>query len=80
MNKNMFTQYPKECLLEAKQTPIRVGNLPKKRVTRDKTKSLSFQKVGPNNEQLGVTWFKHFIVPFGTWKGKSQHVLLHLEE
>jgi hypothetical protein len=79
-NENMFAQYSEECLLKAKQTPIRIRDLLKKPTTKDKTTSLSFQKVGPNNEQLGLTWFKHFIVPFGTGKCESQHVLLHLEE
>jgi hypothetical protein len=62
MNGDIFAQYLEERLLEAKQTPIHVSNLPKKPTTKDKTKSLKFQRVGPNNGQLGVTWFKHLIV------------------
>ncbi len=38
MNGNIFAQYLKERLLEAKQTPIHVGDLPKKPTTKDKTK------------------------------------------
>jgi hypothetical protein len=37
MSRYMFAWYLKDCLLEVKQTPIHVGNLPKKFITRDKT-------------------------------------------
>jgi hypothetical protein len=63
-----------------KQTLAHVGNLPKKRVTRDKTKPLGSQKVGPESKQLGVIRFVHLVVSFGMGKCQSQHVLLHLEE
>ncbi len=38
MSINVLARYPKERLLEAKQTPIRVGDLPKKLAIRDKIK------------------------------------------
>ncbi len=38
MSINVLARYPKECLLEAKQTPICVGDLPKKLAIRDKIK------------------------------------------
>jgi hypothetical protein len=37
MNGNVFAQYPKECLLEEKQTHVHVSNPPKKLATRGKT-------------------------------------------
>jgi hypothetical protein len=49
MSKNVFTQYPKEHLLERKQIPIRVSDLPKKFAIGGKTKPLSSQKVGHEN-------------------------------
>jgi len=51
MSKYMLAQYSKEHLLETKQTLVRVNNPPKKLATRDKTKPLGFQKVGPESEQ-----------------------------
>jgi hypothetical protein len=63
-----------------KQILAHVGDLLKKPTTRDKIQPLVFQKVGPKNEQLGVTWLKHLVVPFGLGKCRSQHVLLHLKE
>jgi hypothetical protein len=80
MNRDVLAQYFFKCLLEAKQTHVRVGNPPKKPATSDKTKPLSFQKVGHENKQLEVTWFGHLVMPFGMGKCQSQHVLLHLEE
>jgi hypothetical protein len=66
MSKNVLTQYPKECLLEAKQTPTCISNPLEKPTTKDKTKPVGFQKVGHENRQHGVTWLGHFVVPFGT--------------
>jgi hypothetical protein len=63
-----------------KQILAHVGDLLKKPTTKDKIQPLVFQKVGPKNEQLGVTWLKHLVVPFGLGKCRSQHVLLHLKE
>jgi hypothetical protein len=80
MNEDVLTQYPKECLLEVKQTLVHVGDSLKKPTTRDKTKPVGFQRVGPKNEQLGVTWLGHLIVPSRMGKCQSQHVLLHLEK
>jgi hypothetical protein len=68
MNEYVFTRYPKECLLKAKQIPNRVGDPPKKHALEDKTKPLGSQKVGPKNGQLKITWLKHFVVPFGMGK------------
>ncbi len=62
MNRNVFTQYSKKRILEAKQTHTHVSDPPKKPTTRDKTKPLSFQKVRPKSKQLGVTWFGHLVV------------------
>jgi hypothetical protein len=42
MNINLLTQYPKEHLIEVKQTPIHVGDSPKKLATRDKIEPLGF--------------------------------------
>jgi hypothetical protein len=47
-----------------KQNPTHVNDPPRKLVTRDKTKPLSFQKVGPESGQLGVTWFKCLVVRY----------------
>jgi hypothetical protein len=69
----------KEHLLKAKQTFVHVGDPPKKLTTMDKIKSLSSQRVGLESEQPTVTWFEHLVMPFGTRKCQSQHVLLHLE-
>ncbi len=51
-----------------KQTPTCVGDPPKKPSTKDKIEPLSFQRVGPKNKQLGVTWFKDLVVPFQAGK------------
>jgi len=64
MNKDVFAQYLKACLLEVKQTLIHVDNLPNKFVIRDKIEPLGFQRVGLKNRQLGVTWLGHLIMPF----------------
>jgi hypothetical protein len=79
MSEYMLAQYSKEHLLETKQTLVRVNNPPKKLATRDKTKPLGFQRVGPESEQPRVLWLKHVLVLFRTGKCWSQHVLLHLE-
>jgi hypothetical protein len=71
-------QYLKERLLEGKQTPICVNDPPKKLATRGKIEPLGSQKVGHESRHLRVTWLGHLIVPFGTRKCRSQHVLLHL--
>jgi hypothetical protein len=62
MNEDMFACYSEMCLLEAKQIPIHVDDLPNKPITRDKIEPLGSQRVGPKNRQLGVTWLKHFIM------------------
>jgi hypothetical protein len=80
MSINVLARYPKERLLEAKQTPICVGDLPKKLAIRDKIEPLSFQRVGLDSGQRRVTWLGHFILPLGIGKCQFQHVLLHLEE
>jgi hypothetical protein len=46
-----------------KQIYARVNDSPKKLTTRDKTKPLGSQRVGPKNKQLKVTWLGDFIVP-----------------
>jgi hypothetical protein len=46
MSENMFTRYLKVCLLEAKQTPICVDNLPNKPVIMDKIEPLGSQRMG----------------------------------
>jgi hypothetical protein len=43
MSRDVLTRYFKESLLEAKQTPICVGDPPKKPTTRDKIEPLSFK-------------------------------------
>jgi hypothetical protein len=40
MSKDVLAWYLQERLLEAKQTPIHVGDLTKETITRDKTKPL----------------------------------------
>jgi len=80
MSGNMLTRYLKKKLLEAKQTPTRVGDLPKKPTTKDKTKPLSSQSVGLESKQLGVKWLEHLVVLSITRKCQSQHVLLHPKE
>jgi hypothetical protein len=64
MSEDMFAWYSKACLLKVKQTLVHVDNLPNKLTTWDKIEPLGFQGVGFKNRQLGVTWFKHFVVPF----------------
>ncbi len=49
MSKDVFSRYPKECLLKTKIIHAHVGHLPKKHVTRDKIQPLGFQKVGRKN-------------------------------
>jgi hypothetical protein len=58
----------KDHLLKVKRTFAHVVDLLKKPPPRDKIEPLSFQKVGPKNEQLGVTWLRYLVVPFGTGK------------
>jgi hypothetical protein len=41
MSEDMFAQYLKACLLESKQTPICVDNLPNKPVIKNKIEPLS---------------------------------------
>jgi len=62
-----------------KQNPTRVGHSPKKLTTRDKTKPLGSQRVGPKNGQPKVTWLGHLVVPSEIGKCQFQHVLFHLE-
>jgi hypothetical protein len=80
MSKDVLVQYPRECLLEGKQTPIRVNDPPKKPTIKGKIEPLGFRRVGHDSEHLGVTWFEHLVMPFGMRKCRFQHVLLHLEE
>jgi hypothetical protein len=51
-----------------KQIFARVVDLLKKPPTRDKIEPLGFQKVGLKNGQLGVTWLKYLVMPFGIGK------------
>jgi hypothetical protein len=51
-----------------KQILVHVVDLLKKPPTRDKIEPLGFQKVGPKNGQLGVTWLRYLVVPFGMGK------------
>jgi len=62
MSGNMLARYSKEHLLETKQTLVHVSNPPKKLVTRDKTKPLRFQRVGPESEQPKVIWLGHPLI------------------
>ncbi len=78
MSENMLAQYSKKHLLKTKQTLVHVSDPPKKLATRDKTKPLGFQRVGPESEQPRVIWLEHLLVLFRTGKCWSQHVLLHL--
>lgn len=80
MNRDVLAQYLKECLLERKQNHVHVSDSPKKLVTRVKTKPLSSQKVGHESKHPGMTWLGHLVMPFGTRKCRSQHVLLHRGE
>jgi hypothetical protein len=57
-----------DCLLKMKQILVNVVALLKKPPTRDKIEPLGFQKVGPKNGQLGVTWLRYLVVPFGMGK------------
>ncbi len=59
---------------------VHVGDPPKKPMIRDKTKPLSIQTVGHENEQVGVTRLEYLIVSSGTRKCYSQYVLLHPEK
>jgi hypothetical protein len=64
----------------SKTTFAHVGDLPKKLIIGDKIKPLSFQKVGPENGQLGVTRFKYLVVPSRRRQCQFQFVLLHPKE
>jgi hypothetical protein len=68
MNEDMFTQYPKDHLLEGKQFFACVNNLPKKPITRGKTKPLGFQKVGHESENPKAIWFGHLVMSSRTRK------------
>jgi hypothetical protein len=68
MIEDVFTRYPKECLLEGKQTPTRVNDPPKKLATRGKIEPLGSQRVGYESGHFKVTWLRHLVVPFGTRK------------
>jgi hypothetical protein len=61
MNKDLFAQYPKKCLLKVKQTLACVSDSPKKPSTRDKTKTLGFQRVGLESGQPRVTCLGHLV-------------------
>ncbi len=60
-----------------KQIPTHVGDPPKKLATEDKIEPLGSQRVRLESGQHEVTWLGHFIMPFGTRKCWSSHVLLH---
>jgi hypothetical protein len=51
--------YLKECLLEGKQTHVRVNDPPKKPTIRGKIEPLGSQRVGHESGHPGITWFKH---------------------
>ncbi len=68
MNKDMFAWYLKEHVLEVRQTPTCVHDMPKKPSTRGKTKPLGSQKVGLENGQPRVTRFEYLVVSFGMRK------------
>jgi hypothetical protein len=55
-----------KCLLEAKQILICVGDPPKKLATRNKTKLLGSQKMGPKNKQLETIELGYLLVSFGS--------------
>jgi hypothetical protein len=80
MNEDVFVRYPKEHILEGKQTPTRVNDLPNKLAIGGKIEPIGSQKVGHESGHLKVTWVKHLVVPFGTKKCLFQHVLLHRKE
>ncbi len=46
----------------------RVSDPPKKPTTKDKTKPLNSQRVGHESRRPWVTWFEHFVMPFGIGK------------
>jgi hypothetical protein len=54
ISKGMFTR--------SKVTLVHVSDPPKKPTIRDKTKPLSFQKVGLKSKQHGVIRIKHLVV------------------
>ncbi len=54
--------------IRGKQTLACVNNPPKKLIIGGKTKLLGFQRVGHESRHLRVTWFGHFIMPFGRQK------------
>ncbi len=54
--------------MKVKQTLTRVVDLLKKPPISDKIEPLNFQKVAPKNGQLGVTWLRYLVVPFGIGK------------
>jgi hypothetical protein len=60
---DVLTWYLKECLLEAKQNFICVGNPLKKPTIWNKIEPLISQKVGLKNGQPRETRLKCFIVP-----------------
>jgi hypothetical protein len=68
MNRDVLAQYLKECLLEEKQTPVRVSDPLKKPTTGGKIEPLGSQRVGHESEHLGVTWLGHLVVPSGMGK------------
>ncbi len=53
-------------MLKARQIPL--GDLPTKPTIGDKIEPLGFQRVGLENEQLGATWLRSFVVIFGMGK------------
>jgi hypothetical protein len=75
----MLAQYSKEHLLKTKQTLVHVSDMSNKLTTRDKTKPLGFQSVGPKSEQPKVIWLRYLLIFSRMGKCWSQHVLLHLE-
>ncbi len=52
MSNDVLVQYPKEHLLERKQTCVRVSNSPKKFAIGGKTKPLGSQRVGHENRVI----------------------------
>jgi hypothetical protein len=49
-------------LLKAKQIATHVGDPPNKPIIRDKIKLISFQRVRPKSEQLGVKRLWHLVM------------------
>jgi hypothetical protein len=80
MNKDVFMWYLKEHLLKGKQILVHVSNSLKKPTIGVKIEPLGFQKVEHKNRHIKVTWLIHFVMPSGSRKCQSQHVLLHLEK